>query len=1058
MNFFKLLLISLCCFVFFNNKTNAQFSLKIPGGQMVGLTRYEDTLYFWGGSKIWKSTDFGETMIEWKNLNNGSGGYVIPGNQGGAQINYSSGTRAGYFHFKSTLMTAGYFKSEEWLFVPKFDRIFSEKFESFQDNPLIGMRVGPLHLRKMYLPTYSDLYEFTYLESDGTKKTIELNFNVGASSTYPNIQLYNNHLFIAHHENKIKTLSTIDSTVNSVDVPSGFDLATSSFQQISDSIIAITNSLPQYLLFNTHTQTIETKNHAIFPYQKKWLFEGEFAYQTPNNIIVSNITTGLIDTLLNLPTGYQNMDFYFTGSQYLMFFDRSNESIIYSRDIGVHWQMVNNSGMYSNVYQNVFNTDGYIYAQRNKKLFRVSCATPTKFMEYVRTLQYVFTTNLKTTMIFDGKYSVDFGQTYSNFALPNLYLDDTHNKMYVYGTTQGNGMRLFRSNDLGVTWDTIAIPVDSYNGTNKPKGFAAIGDTLLLYDFKSFDGGLTWTNSNINVSQYTDASIFDAVNGVFYFNVRKYPKTGYVSYSFNGDSLNAYIINGPPETGYKKLKHHEKQNTRLAIMNSPERITMTLNRVFALNYASHYVVFGGPLNSNYIAGLTDNYLYINYSLYPLGQHLVDIPTCKINNQYNQQNYTYGDFILSGDACQVDSIVRFSLSALPVVTLPKKYVCEGDTLLFNGKIVTGNATLRDTLNTPVGCDTLVSQDFVLFPKENTSETVSCQGTTVTLNGVNYQNDTTFVSGFDYSPSDSCVRTNWQKIVFLPIAYDTLPAITFCEGQNVCYNGIFYYNNVYLVSNYYSTSYGKCTYSVRPIKELPFAKDTLDPIVFCGDTPMIYNGVSYSDLDYVLTSQDASRCTETYQQLVRKPIIKDTLDPILICGNMPILYNGVNYPNLTYVLTYSDDNTCEKKYQQLIQRPVTNIVTDTFALDSLVLFGLVFKNNSSFTQKYKYHNSNCDSLVLKFIIHITSSSATNEAIDVTKITVSPNPANELLNFQTDYFDKSSKIDLIDAHGKTRKSVSIAQKQTKIDVFDLESGLYYWKYYFEGYVFSGKIVVQK
>lgn len=60
-------------------QTQAQFSLKIPGGKPSGLTRYEDTLYFWGENHVWKSTDWGESMKKVARLQTGGYYYSYPG-------------------------------------------------------------------------------------------------------------------------------------------------------------------------------------------------------------------------------------------------------------------------------------------------------------------------------------------------------------------------------------------------------------------------------------------------------------------------------------------------------------------------------------------------------------------------------------------------------------------------------------------------------------------------------------------------------------------------------------------------------------------------------------------------------------------------------------------------------------------------------------------------------------------------------------------------------------------------------------------------------------------
>jgi hypothetical protein len=1010
----KLMLATLLFFVF-SNESKAQFQLKIPGGQMVGLARNADTLYFWGENIVWKSTDWGQTMIKWKELSSGNGSFHIDGSQGGQDrqsISYSNG---GYFHNKYLISGVSYYNSTESVYVPILDKIFST-YESGNFQSIAGgMRVGPLQITTNigYGTTYQyRFYEMNYLEIDGTEKQFNWNYintDIYNNDSIPFFQLYNNKSFIGSYKNKIASLSSVDTSFKLTNFSGDLKLRDAEYQLISDSIVSISGNSSKYYLFNTRTSTIETKTHTVFPYLKKWISNNEIAYKSSDGITISNIFTGLSDTVINLPLGHQNMDFYFTGRDYFLFYDKNDESFRYTKDLGATWQTVSVIGMYTNKFQNMFNANGYIYASQGNKLYRVSCAQPEEIMEYMHPLPGYFNDNLQTTMSFNSKYSLDFGLTLQSYPLPFVFFDYEFSKIYAFGVTVGNPMRLLRSNDLGSSWDTISIPNDSYNDiTNKPKGFAALGDTLILYDFKSIDGGLTWNPTNIDVSQYQFVDILEIEKNKITLNVRKISgEKGLVFHKFDGEILSesvSHLLN----LGVSRLRH----NGRLYYIqpyNSNPYTSYTLGNAlpFGLENPLQFTSFNN-LNYHRVA-LSDNYLNFDSKLYPLAQHLIQIQTCNINNVYNNQNYTIGDYVLTGDACQMDSVLRFSLNTLPKVILPKKYVCEGDTILFNGTLVTKSITLLDTLINSVGCDTILSQYFEHFIENHFQQKESCQGQTVTINSQNYQTDTTFLLNNYYSQDSTCIGSNWQKISFFPYNYDTLSVSTFCEGDFIMYNGTNYNNSTFVVNQNVNISNGKCNKTVKPLLAIPLTSDTLAPIIFCED--------------------------------------------------MPIVFNNQTYPNLTYVKVYQNSNTCRKEFRQMIQlsTPTTYITIDTFALDSLVLFGVVYYDSTMVLKTFNFINSTCDSLVLRYNINVSQGVATHE-ISNSKISISPNPAHNELNFQTDNLYPDLSLDLFDTYGKSRKSIKIYQKTTIIDVSDLGSGVYFWKFNFKGELLSGKILIQK
>ncbi len=82
-----------------------------------------------------------------------------------------------------------------------------------------------------------------------------------------------------------------------------------------------------------------------------------------------------------------------------------------------------------------------------------------------------------------------------------------------------------------------------------------------------------------------------------------------------------------------------------------------------------------------------------------------------------------------------AITLTDLCNIPVTNLPDAEVCQGDSVMIFGKYESAAGTYYDSLSTAVGCDSVIQQDLIVNPNENTTlgAITVCDGDSVFIFG-------------------------------------------------------------------------------------------------------------------------------------------------------------------------------------------------------------------------------------------------------------------------------------------------------------------------------------
>jgi hypothetical protein len=147
--------------------------------------------------------------------------------------------------------------------------------------------------------------------------------------------------------------------------------------------------------------------------------------------------------------------------------------------------------------------------------------------------------------------------------------------------------------------------------------------------------------------------------------------------------------------------------------------------------------------------------------------------------------TYYDTLQTSLGCDSILSLIFTVNPVPTTNLSPVAVCQ-NTLPYNfrGKILNSSGTYYDTLQTSLGCDSILSLVFTVNPtyiKYDTAET--CQGNSYFYQGKNYA--ITGIYRDTLSTINGCDSIFELNLTVNPIFFPTAAAI--CQGDSYDFNG-------------------------------------------------------------------------------------------------------------------------------------------------------------------------------------------------------------------------------------------------------------------------------
>ncbi|GDX51458.1 hypothetical protein LBMAG27_05050 [Bacteroidota bacterium] len=325
-----------------------------------------------------------------------------------------------------------------------------------------------------------------------------------------------------------------------------------------------------------------------------------------------------------------------------------------------------------------------------------------------------------------------------------------------------------------VNGDTLIYSIADFSLVNANSDFAfnVITDiTAQIGDEICFDVTVTPTAGDNNISNNTLTHCF-AVNNSYDPNEKEVSPVGSLAYPYN-DWL-TYTIHFQ-NTGTAAAQHIQILDTLDADLDASTFQLLSysfapLVQITGSNVAFDFININLPDSGT---DLTGSQGYVSYRVKPL------------------LNLPFGSFIQNTASIYFDfnsPVVTNTVSNLicnPTTSTTTATICEGDTYFFEGSTLTVAGNYSVTLQSVIGCDSIINLNLIVDPAVTNSIAQSiCSGITFNFNGQQlsssgiYHDTLTAITG-----CDSIVNLS---LIVLPALTSSINQ-TICAGDSINFNG-------------------------------------------------------------------------------------------------------------------------------------------------------------------------------------------------------------------------------------------------------------------------------
>jgi gliding motility-associated-like protein len=401
------------------------------------------------------------------------------------------------------------------------------------------------------------------------------------------------------------------------------------------------------------------------------------------------------------------------------------------------------------------------------------------------------------------------------------------------------------------------------------KDFYGCGDTLTIrLDSKH-------TNDTVEITKQVCGSFTWAANGQTYTQSGSY--SAMLQNQFGCDSL-------------------VKLNLELLpLQSSTENIQSCNSYTWPVNGRTYFVSGMYQDTISNVFGC-DSVLNLNLSVLPEYWHLEQIKMCKeytwpVNGHKYTQSGRYSDTLFSISGC--DSIIALDLDILPDQMIHQSaHVCDTYFWPANGMLYTQSGIYTDTLITISGCDSIVVLDLEIYPVQNKKESVKiCDSYRWPVNGVKYTS-----SGL-YSDT---LKTRLGCDSILSLDLEILPRQYINESVQNCDSYFWPVNGIqYTSSGFYTDTFSNvngCD-SIRTlnlqIRSSTFHTDTMTA---CDNYTWPANGITYDQSGlYKKTFQNQAGCDSVLNLDLTIHSSSKQVQMVTACSHYVWPANGQYYSN-------------------------------------------------------------------------------------------------------------------------------------------------------------------
>ncbi|MCF8371540.1 MAG: T9SS type A sorting domain-containing protein [Bacteroidales bacterium] len=431
-----------------------------------------------------------------------------------------------------------------------------------------------------------------------------------------------------------------------------------------------------------------------------------------------------------------------------------------------------------------------------------------------------------------------------------------------------------------------------------------------------------------------------------------------------------------------------------------------------------------------------------------------------------QSGTYFDTLQTIQGC--DSVLALSLTVNPIFsTLLSEEICEGDFFDFNGTMLTQSGTYFDTLQTILGCDSVLSLSLIVNPIFSTSLSEEiCEGDIFDFNGTILTQSGTY---FDTLQTiHGCDSVLALSLTVDPI-FSTPLSDEVCEGDMFDFNGTmltqsgFYFDTLQTILG--CDSVLELVLTVNPVFSTPLSEEICEGDIFDFNGAMLTQSGTYFD-----TLQTILGCDSVLElSLMVNPIFSTSLSEEICEGDMFDFNGTLLTQSGTYFDTLQTVLGCDSVLELSLTvnpLPIPNLGNDTtiYDNDSITLnpgaFVSYFWQDGSIDASFLVEGPVLGEGTYLFSVevlngYLCSNSDTIEVVIIENervedfnpgaIFIYPNPVSSSLIIQLKE-NRNFEMKLFDATGRMILSKALSGQYNRIDVSHLQAGEYLLRLSFE------------
>ena len=390
--------------------------------------------------------------------------------------------------------------------------------------------------------------------------------------------------------------------------------------------------------------------------------------------------------------------------------------------------------------------------------------------------------------------------------------------------------------------------------------------------------------------------------------------------------------------------------------------------------------------------------------------------------------TYTQSLQSVLGC--DSVVTLTLNVNPVFNTPlTATICEGSVYNENGFNVSEAGVYTQNLQSVNGCDSIVTLTLNVNSVINTSLTATiCEGSAYTENGFNVSEAGVYTLNLQsVNGCDSIVTLNLN----VNPVYNTDLFASICEGEVYNENG-FNVNEAGVYSRTLQAVNGCDSIVTLTLNVNPIYNTELSATI-CEGQVYTENNFNVSEAGvYTQTLQTVNGCDSIVTLTLNVNPIFNTELSATICEGQVYTENNFNVSEAgVYTQTLTSVNGCDSIVTLTVtENPVfdTTINATINAGETYAEFGFNESEAGTYVQNLQSING-CDSTIT-LILDVNSSLLD---IEETEISLYPNPTKDKITFS----QAIEKVEVIDLTGKAILTFTNAKT---INIESLPSGAYY------------------